>query len=125
MRNSLHGHPIAIPNFMSKAEAGEIVRSELSVKTPIDTGAARQRWRVVELANGDVRIKNTKPYIRRLMIDGTSKQQSPGAHNRAITKARSRIKIRGVQLQEAESELTGKAATRKAVPQVRGQIDAE
>lgn len=123
MRNSLHGTPIAIPDKMSKVEAAEILRGELSIKTPIDTGAARQDWNVVELSNGDVRVKNKKPYIRRLMIDGSSGQQDSGAYNRAIMRARTRIKSRGEQLREAEESVTGKkisGITRR--PQVRGQI---
>ena len=121
MRSSLHGVPIAIPNNMDKNEAATILKSELQPKTPIKTGRARSDWNARELANGDVRVGNTVPYIRRLMIDGSSKQQRGGAHNRAIALARVRIKGRGKQLEAVEEFLTGKVE-KLAQPQVRGQI---
>ncbi len=91
MRNSLHGQTIAIPKNVSKDTAAAILRQELQADTPVDKGAAIAGWRATELSNGDMRVKNTVPYIRRLMLDGTSPQARAGAHNSSISRARSRI----------------------------------
>ena len=91
MRNSLHGQTIAIPRNVSKAEAAAILRRELQAETPVDRGDAISGWRVSELSNGDMRVKNDVKYIRRLMLDGTSPQARAGAHNDAINRARSQI----------------------------------
>lgn len=105
MRNSLHGVPIAVDPDMSANDAGEILRAELVIRTPRDTGAAKEDWRVKTLANGDIRVVNTKPYIRRLAIDGSSPQARPGYYNDAIDAARSRVQLRGAELEEARATL--------------------
>ena len=105
MRNSVHGVPIAVDPDMSANDAGEILRAELAVRTPKDTGEAARDWEVKTLANGDIRVVNTKPYIRRLAIDGSSKQARPGYYNDAIDAARSRVKLREAELQEARATL--------------------
>lgn len=97
MRNSLHGQTIAIPKNVSKARAAAILRQELQADTPVDKGAAIAGWRVNELADGDMRVKNSVPYIRRLMLDGTSPQARAGAHNSSISRARSRILQLGLE----------------------------
>jgi hypothetical protein len=76
---------------MSKAEAAAILRQELQAETPVDKGNAIAGWQTRELSNGDMRVVNEVKYIRRLMIDGSSPQESPGAYNRAIKRARARI----------------------------------
>lgn len=97
MRNSLHGQPIAIPRNVDKHEAAAILRRELQADTPVDKGKAVAGWHVRELANGDMRVVNEVRYIRRLMIDGTSPQESPGAYNRSIKQARSKILQKGLE----------------------------
>ncbi len=98
MRNSLHGQAIAIPRNVSPDRATAILRQELQADTPVDKGKAVAGWRPAKLANGDRRVKNDVPYIRRLMIDGTSPQADAGAYNDSIVRARARI------LQEGLSE---------------------
>jgi len=105
MRNSLHGPPIAIPDDMSGTEAGEILAGEMRVRTAIDTGALRQDWDVNVLSKEDVRVTNTLPYSRRIVLDGHSKQFRPGVHNDAIRAARARIKVRGEEIEEARGIL--------------------
>ena len=97
MRNSLHGQTIAIPRNVSPDRATAILRQELQADTPVDTGKAVSGWRPAKLANGDMRVKNDVPYIRKLMIDGTSPQARAGAHNDSIVKARSRILQEGLK----------------------------
>lgn len=96
MRNSLHGHPIAIPKNVNKRTAAAILRRRLQAETPVDSGKAISRWRVKELSNGDMRVVNEVKYIRRLMIDGSSPQARAGAHNDAIKKARTEILKEGL-----------------------------
>lgn len=96
LRNSLHGAPIAIPRNVSKGLAGEILRQEMQKETPVDEGNAISHYEVKTLANGDLRVANPTKYIRRLMIDGSSKQSARGAYNRAIKKARARILQEGL-----------------------------
>ena len=104
MRGSLHGQAIAIPRNVKPESAAAILRQELQADTPVDTGEAISGWRPVELASGDMRVKNDVPYIRRLMIDGTSKQARAGAHNDSIRRARSRILQKGLSESKPISE---------------------
>ena len=91
MKNSLHGQFIAIPRNVLPETAAAILRQELQADTPVDKGKAVAGWRPVKLSTGDMRVKNDVPYIRRLMIDGVSKQARAGAHNDSISRARLRI----------------------------------
>lgn len=106
MRGSLHGQAIAIPRNVSPETAAAILRQELQADTPVDKGKAIAGWRPIKLANGDMRVKNDVKYIRRLMIDGVSKQARAGAHNDSISRARSRIIQAGLSkpTQESTSE---------------------
>ncbi len=111
MRNSLHGVVIAIPRNVDKRIAANILAIELRRRTPVDTGNALQGWDIRELSNGNMRAFNDVPYIRRLMIDGYSKQEPPRAHSRA-TKA-ARAKINQMALEERELEIVEE---KRAVP---------
>ncbi len=91
MRTSLHGSAIAIPRNMAQERAAAILRQELQIQTPVDTGRARGAWRIVRLSSGDIRLVNLVSYIRRLMIAGHSKQSRAGAYIRAIAAARGRM----------------------------------
>lgn len=91
MRGSLHGQAIAIPRNISPDTAAAILRQELQADTPVDKGNAIAGWRPFKLSNGDMRVKNDVPYIRRLMIDGTSKKARAGIYNASISRARFRI----------------------------------
>ena len=91
MRTSLHGRPILIPKTMASSRAAGILMSELKRETPIKTGKARGGWRQQRLVRGDWRLVNFVAYIRRLMLDGYSKQSAPGAVHRAIERARGRM----------------------------------
>jgi hypothetical protein len=97
LRNSLHGQAIAIPRNVSKEAAAAILRQELQAVTAVDTGDLISDWSVNELSNGDMRVVNSKPYSRRVFLDGSSPQTPAGAHNEAIRKARSRITQEGLK----------------------------
>ncbi len=105
MRGSLHGVKIAVDPDMSSTAAGEILRAELAIRTPKDTGSARRAWSVITLANGDIRVANSKPYIRRLAIDGSSKKARAGFYNDAVSAARVRINSQGKRLEAARQIL--------------------
>ncbi len=109
MKNSLHGQAIAIPRNVKPETAAAILRQELQADTPVDTGKAISGWRPQKLANGDMRVKNDVPYIRKLMIDGTSPQARAGAHNDSIRKARNRILQEGIS---ASPEIVSKIETK-------------
>jgi len=91
MRRKLHGSVIAIPRNLSRLRVADILKQELVKLTPVDSGKALSSWFVRRLANGDMRVINEVGYIRRLMIDGYSKQTARGAYLKAIRNARQRI----------------------------------
>ena len=94
MRGSLHGGPIAVPEGMSPRKAADIFRRTIQLDTPVDEGTAVRKWRLRELVNGDFRIENRVVYIRKLMIDGHSKQAPPGVYNQSIKKACKKIRAK-------------------------------
>lgn len=102
MRNSLHGRSIAIPDNITQRQAASILIFQLAKRTPVDTGQARRGWNFARLSNGDVRATNKIVYIRRLMIDGHSEQQSPGVYREAIKAARERIIMRSKEKADGE-----------------------
>lgn len=111
MRNSLHGVVIAIPRNVDRRMAANILAIELRQRTPVDTGNALQGWDIRELSRGDMRAFNDVPYIRRLMIDGYSKQEAKRAYSRAIKAARLKINVLGLATRELEL-----VEERRAVP---------
>jgi len=101
MRTSFHGRAILIPKNIAASKAVLILREELRNETPVDTGKAKRGWVTQSLARGALRAVNQVAYIRRLMIDGYSKQSAPGAYKRAIAKARAKIREESVALIKA------------------------
>ena len=72
IKESLRRKITAITNVESETKA-KLLIEELILATPIDTGKARDSWRIEKQRDGLYKVINDVPYIGRLN-DGSSKQ---------------------------------------------------